>query len=183
MVGMVGGNNNRIHQTLMVMNSNLLQSFSKVKEEMDEHLQSINENTIEIEHQHDTIFSLEEKMEKLSMRMDTIQMMFTKLIMQTRVSVQLSDNEQSVFALLFEFTKYIPLKYVAEKTSLSETDLEESLPALRDQRIPVEQRTIGDKAYLKMDADFRELQMREHIVKINPSVMQRMENKMLASFF
>lgn len=164
-------------------NQRVQQEFISVKEELDEHLLAINENTRDIEGQQNILDALEEKMERLNMRVDTIQRMFRNFIMQTRVRVDLSINEQKIFVLLYEFGKYIPLHYLLLKSSMTSADLEDCIVSLSDKGIPVERRTIGEKAYLKMDEDFRKLQASEPIVRISSSVVQQMENKMLASFF
>lgn len=159
------------------------QAFASMKEELDEHLLAINENTRDLDQQAAAVSVLEEKFEKLHLRMDAMHMMFRKLIMQAKVRVDLSCSEQKVFALLFEFGKYVPTKFIAEKACFGSEDLEETVTSLCDKGIPIERRVIGDREYLKMDQDFRMIQAREQIVQVSPSVMQQMENKLLVSFF
>lgn len=172
-----------VADSFAVLNKRVHDEFVSIKEELDEHLLAVNENTKDIE-QHDSILTvLDDKVEKLNLRMDTIQRMFRSFIMQTRVRVDLSMNEQKLFVLLVEFGKYIPASYASEKIVLSFEDLEDCITSLCDKGIPVEKRVIGDKAYLKIDEDFRKLQQHEPIVHISPFVLQQMENKVLASFF
>lgn len=164
------------------MDSNIRAAFSKVREEFEEHLQAINENTSEINTTHDYLGEMDEKIEKLNSRIDTIHMMFQQLLLQTRVSVELSLAEQRVFTLLC-LHSYVPLAEMGMKTTLSAEEVEEILTSLADKGIPIIRKTKDGDIYIKLDDDFRKLQEKNPIVKVNPSVMQQMENKVLQSFF
>ncbi|MBI1970309.1 hypothetical protein HYS47_01035 [Candidatus Woesearchaeota archaeon] len=178
-----GQNTLSILDQFNVLNQRIQQEFSGVKDELDEHLLAINENTRDIETQQNVLDVLDEKMEKLNMRVDTMQRMFRNFIMQTKVRIDLSINEQKLFIILYEFGKYVPLTYLLSKTLIESAELEDCLAALSDKGIPIERRTIGEKIYVKMDEDFRKLQASEPIVRVSQSVVQQMENKVLASFF
>ncbi|MEK6828081.1 MAG: hypothetical protein AABX78_01910, partial [Nanoarchaeota archaeon] len=59
---------------LGLLNKSLRHEFIKIKQEFEEHLQAINENTNEISANYEYICELESKLDKLSERVDQIQM-------------------------------------------------------------------------------------------------------------
>jgi len=169
-------------QQLLQLDQGLRAAFSKVKEEFEEHLQAINENTDEINASHDALGELDGKMEKLNARIDTIHMMFQQLLLQTRVSVELGLAEQRVFSLLY-LHPYVPLIEMGVKTSLSQNEVEDILTSLADKGVVIVRRVKDGETYLKLDDDFRRLQEQYQMVKVSPAIMQQVENKALQSFF
>ncbi len=168
--------------TISAMDKNVRQAFAKIKEEFEEHLTAINENTDELNFLHNHLGELDEKIEKLNARMDTIHMMFQQLIMQTRVSVELSLQEQRIFTLLY-LHPYLSMTELAGKTALSSEEVEEQLTSLSDKGIPFVKKTKDGDVYVRLDDDFRKLQEKQQMVKVNPAIMQQMENKVLQNFF
>ena len=164
------------------MDTAIRAAFSKVKEEFEEHLTAINENTDEINNVHDHLGELDGKIEKLNARIDTIHMMFQQLIVQTRVSVELSPNEQRIFALLCAHP-YVSITDTGIKATMSQEEAEDALTSLADKGIPIVRKMKDGETYLKLDDEFRKLQEKQRIVKVNPAILQQMENKVLNSFF
>ncbi|MEM4756338.1 MAG: hypothetical protein QW594_04360, partial [Candidatus Woesearchaeota archaeon] len=98
----------------------LKQAFSLIKEELQEHLDAINENTNEIQYVHEQVELVKEKIEKLTSRLDELELL---LGMQDAAIFQptkrmhaehpnqypqfseLSRQEKEVFLLLYEFPK------------------------------------------------------------------------------
>ena len=88
-------------ESLNNIDKQLKSAFSTVKEEMEEHLQSINENTSELQQNSDHLIELENKINKLEQRMGEIHLMLGKIVNTTKVSVDLTLEEQKVFLILY----------------------------------------------------------------------------------
>lgn len=169
-------------QQLLQLDQGIRAAFLKVKEEFEEHLQAINENTDEINASHDALGELDGKMEKLNARIDTIHMMFQQLLLQTRVSIELSVTEQRVFSLLYTYL-YVPMVEIGVKTGLSQAEVDDVFTSLADKGVIIIRKVKDEETYLKLDDDFRRLQEQHQMVKVSPAIMQQVENRVLNSFF
>ena len=179
---MVEKRSDSVTQRFLQMDKDLHVAFSKIREEFEDHLTSINENTDEVNNVNNRFEEMDHKIEKLNTRLDTIHMMFQQLIVQTRVSVELSIQEQRIFSVL-SMHPYLSLQDLEMKTALSHGELEEMLTALADKGIPIVKKTKDGYAFVKLDDDFRALQEKHQLVKVNPAIMQQLENKQLMNFF
>lgn len=106
-------------------------AFQKIKEEMDEHLQAINENTNEITSNYEYTCELEAKIEKLTERLDKMQM-FIETQLGARPVVEkneiepLSKPEQDVFTTLYilqEEKGTVTYRDIADKSNLDDEEV------------------------------------------------------------
>jgi len=151
-------------------------AFSTVKEELTEHLDSINENTNEISANYDYLCELDSKINKLNEKLDNIQMMFQSFMQQKAVTVvkpDLSMDEQKVFLLL----------YTSENTLLSHKQISNKLEVpiivtvsninnLISKGIPIVEKKIDGDSYYELDRQFRDIQAKEGVVEISPSIIE-----------
>lgn len=78
---------------ITAIDENIRVSFSKIKEEMEEHLQTINESTDEIQQNYEYLMDLEKKMDKLSEKVEQIQLMVKELLLQQIEITRLDDGK------------------------------------------------------------------------------------------
>jgi len=64
---------------------------SDLREELDEHLDAINENTEEISIQNSALCELDNRMNKIEEKIDNLQFMFKQLLSRSLVSVGLTQ--------------------------------------------------------------------------------------------
>ncbi len=83
----------QIAQQISSMNMGLKDAFGKVKEEFEEHLQAINENADEIQMAYESMSHLETKMDKLSGRVDELQLMMRQMILSQIEITRLDDGK------------------------------------------------------------------------------------------
>ncbi len=153
-----------------------------LKEECEDHLTAINENTEELADLQSGIQGVEEKIEKLNSRIDTIHMMFNQLLWQTKITIDLDTNEQILFQLLCSYADFMTGSFVAEKTQLTEGVLHETITALIDKGVPVIMKNVEGALFLKLEQKFRTLQRKHKVIKINPAVCRRFDNMPLEAF-
>ncbi len=163
-------------------------AFSKIREERDEHLESINQLTNELQSAFDYISDLENRYEKLKEITDELQMFKNSLLLSDKShfsNIILSLDEQKLFLSLYVFGEKEPLsfKYLTKKLSLEQDVLKLLLSSLLDKKIPITRERIGSEWYFNIDPRFRELQTKENLIKIHESVSKGIYEKSLSNFF
>jgi hypothetical protein len=166
----------------------LREAFRKIREEKDEHLESINELTNELQTAFEYISDLEQKYEKLKEITDEMLMFKNSLLLNDKShfsNIVLSLDEQKLFLTLYVFGEKEPLsyKYIMKKLSLEEGNVRILISSLLDKRIPITREKIGSEWYFNIDPRFRELQTKESLIKIHESVSKGIYEKSLNNFF
>ena len=141
-------------------------AFRAVKEEMDDHLTSINENTNELQEQSSHIDELESKFDKLQERFDELHMMISRMTKQGEVT--LSETERNVFMVLYSIEQ-TPLSYtdISMRTGLTELAVKAHIFSMINKGIPILERTIDGQSFFRLDKKFKELQAKENVLKID----------------
>ena len=158
-------------------------SFKCVKEEMEEHLQSINENTAEIHNTSDHLAELDSRMEKMEQRMDEIHLMFREMLNRSKVSIKLNEDEQKIFLILYGEEKFHSTGQIADQFSFSQADVHECLLSMMDKGIPIDKELLNDEPYFKLDTEFKALQAKEKIITIDESISKQYKNALLKKYF
>jgi hypothetical protein len=166
----------------------LREAFRKIREERDEHLESINELTTELQSAFDYISDLENKYEKIKEITDELQMFKNSLLLSDKShfsNIILSLDEQKLFLTLYVFGEKepLPFRYLIKKLSMEQNLIKTLLSSLLDKKIPITREKISTEWYFNIDSRFRELQTKENIIKIHESVSKGIYEKSLNNFF
>jgi len=146
--------------------SHIKGAFNSVKEEMDDHLTSINENTDELQQQKNHINELEMQFDKLQEKVDEIHMMLSKLTQNKDFT--LTDSEKNVFMVLYSIEQ-TPLSYpdIAMRTGLTVLAVKAHIFSMINKGIPILERQIDAQSFFRLDKKFKELQAKENVLKID----------------
>lgn len=141
-------------------------AFKTVREEMDDHLVAINENTEEQQEMRSHMVDLEAKFEKLKEKVDDMYLMISNLSSQKEFS--LSDPEKSVFMVLYSIEQ-TPLSYsdLVIRTGLTELSVKAHIYSMINKGIPIIERDISGQSFFRLDKKFKELQAKENVLKID----------------
>jgi hypothetical protein len=166
----------------------LREAFKKIREERDEHLEGINELTAELQTAFEYISGLENKYEKLKEITDELQMFKNSMLLNDKThfsNIILSLDEQKLFLALYIFGEKEPLsfKLIMKKIGVEQEALKLLISSLLDKKIPITRERIGTEWYFNIDPRFRELQMKENLIKIHESVSKGIYEKSLNNFF
>ena len=154
---------------------NLNEVLSQVKEEFEDHLSAINDNTNEIQSNHEYSCRLDAKVEKINERLDQIQLLLKRL---TGVnlkkehpfqSVELTDEEQRVFLILYtqeEIRGCVTYADIATRLEMSEELVQGYMTNMIEKGVPIIKRYVNRKAYLSIDSEFKQIQAKENILGI-----------------
>lgn len=162
-----------VSKELERMNTGLSKAFSKVKEELSEHLDSINQNTGEFESVHQRITTLEFMFEKLVERVDELTMQKKpETFSPEQFDVTLTLREQEMFVILYTSTDELSALQIAKYLGLTEELVHSHIYKLIAKGIPVIKQFVDD-ATLKYSLDkvFKDLQARKNLIHINSDVL------------
>ena len=166
----------------------LREAFRKIKEERDEHLESINQLTSELQTAFEYISELDSKHEKLKENIDELMIFKNSILLNDKShfsNIVLSLDEQKMFLTLYVFGEKEPLSwsFILKKLDLNDNSFRLLLSSLLDKKIPITRERIGAEWYFNIDSRFREMQMKEQLIKIHESVSKGIYEKNLKQFF
>ncbi len=155
---------------------NLKDSFSKIKEEFEDHKEAINQNTNEIQSNYEYLCKLDSKFDKLSEKIDHICMVLNS-VSKDKIETKKTYNippltlrEQEVFIVLYSSEKEISYKEIARRTALTENLVMNYITSLISKGVPIIKKYTNNNAFLSLEIDFKQQQTKENVLKINQFV-------------
>ena len=151
----------------------LREAFNKIKEEMTDHLQTINENTNEISSNHDYILHLENMINKLNERLDDVELKLNELTGKKIMTaedfkgVELKPKEQEIFLILYSRTgDLIDYREISKTLGITEQSARKYVSRMINKGIPIIKKYFDNNVFLVLDSDFRNLQAKHNILDI-----------------
>ncbi len=141
-----------------------------LREELDDHRTAINENTNELQANHEYIRSVEEKLDKLHARIEELFLLLGKKS-DDRVDVQpLTKREQEVFQALYivgEGVPFVSYRQLAKKLSASEALISGFITNLVEKGVPIVKKYDNGQAFVQLEAKFRQKQAKDVVIGLN----------------
>ncbi len=151
-----------------VLKLNLKGKFKSVNDELDSHLDSINQNSNEIQTNYEYTAELESRIEKLSEKVDELQMQLNPHINSYQyTNGPLSKKEQDFFMNLYTIEDRIPMVELAKTAGLTLELCEMMICSLENKNIPIIKQVVDGKLYLSLEYTFKDLQARKNVLKID----------------
>ncbi len=141
-----------------------LDDFPELKQQFEEHLCAINENTTEIQALFDYLHEIDQKLDKLAQRVDSMQLSQPPSLPKT---LSLTSLERQVFVALYTEESPLSFQEIAVKTGLPASLVPDCMSSLVNKGIPFARTFYGDKLFFKLDLRFKELQAKENIVNLS----------------
>jgi len=142
-------------------------SFGKVENELNEHLESINANTNEIQSLFELIAEVDAKIDKLDSRIDQIQLKLdenNKKVVDIRIE-PLTKTEKKVFLAMYTSeVEEMTYKFLSKKLNLDEVLVQEYITNLIAKGIPISKKFQGSSIFISLDKEFKEIQAKENII-------------------
>jgi hypothetical protein len=164
-----------MQQEIDGMHLGISAAFTQVKEELSDHLDTINQNTAEFEVVSQRMDQLEGMIEKLAERLDVLS---APKVMQKEETIKLSLREQEFFLALYTSTESYSASEFARYLSLTEELVHALAHKLINKGIPVLKETdeIGRLCY-HLDNDFKELQAKQNMIPVDARVLEQFSQK------
>ena len=149
----------------MITKKEIKKDIEHVKKDLDEHLLSINENTSEIQSLFEYIQTVENKIDRLTQRLDCLQ-----LSQETAIKIEikpLNHLEKKVFLILY--TEEMPLSYkeIALRSELPLAIIPDILSNLSNKGVPLQRKLFNNQTFLKLEPNFKEIQAKENIINLS----------------
>lgn len=137
-----------------------------VKQTISEHLSAINENTSELQSFFDYLHELDQKFEKLSQRLDQLQLQI-QLPKEKPYVAPLNSTEKKVFLALY--TEEAPLNCLelSQKSEVPFSIIREHLASLAQKGIPLVRSFCNSQTFFQIDSSFKEWQAKENIITLS----------------
>ncbi len=157
------------------IDSELKTALKSTKNELDEHLEAINENTSEIQVSYEGMNDLNNKIEKLTERLERIELFLqtnSNFIVEERTFdvKPLTKTEQHVFLVIYALEDekgYVSYADISRKTGMPNYMVNEYLARLVEKGIPIIKKYVNNTPYIKLNPDFKRLQAKENILMID----------------
>ena len=152
------------------VNYMLKKDFNLVRQELEEHLTAINENTLEIQAMLDYIQEVESKIDKLSQRIDEIQLCGDKCNdkkIENNFVIPLTQIEKKIFLVLYTEHSALTFKEISIKTELPEALIPDCVSSLVHKGIPLQRSYFNNSLFFKLDPSFKELQAKENVINLS----------------
>lgn len=145
----------------------VLQQF---REELDDHRDAINENTVELQSNYELFRELNSRIEKLSERFDELYLLVKgKREPQKFIISPLTQKEKTVFSALYSATQNgVSASYmqIARMVSFPEQLVSSYVASMLEKGVPIVKTFSGGTVFLFLDADFRQEQTKKNILDI-----------------
>ena len=158
------------------LGKSLKTELEKIRHEFEEHLQAINENTNEIAANYEYICEIESKLDKLSSRVDQLQMYLeanSSIAIAKRNNFdvkRLNRREQEVFLVIYTLEEEkgsLTYSDIASRIGISEQLAGNYVTALIEKGVPIMKRYLNSKPYINLDPEFKTLQAKENILQLS----------------
>ena len=167
--------NTRKEEVLLTSREILSQNFSHileaVREELDDHRESINENTTEIQTNHEFLTQLDAKIDKLASKIEEISILVKGTSEEKPFKVKaLTKREKEVFQALYALgaTKsFITYRELAASVGISESLIAQYVANIVEKGVPLTKRYSSNKVYINLTTNFREKQAKHCVVGLN----------------
>ena len=145
-------------------------AVKQIRDELDDHLDTINQNTEELSSAYQYIAELEGKIEKLSERLDEITYSGAAQELIGGMEIDLSLKEQEIFSCLYHYPQGLTVEQVTRLTGFTQPVINTVIDTLGEKGVPVHKHITGLGKSFQLEHKFRDLQARKQLVTVHPSI-------------
>jgi len=150
---------------LQMMKKGVHSAFSKLRDELDDHLDGINRNSDEVQSLYEYMLVLERKMDKLSERLDEL----SSSVSTTSVE-PLSLHEQEVFLSLYLAELPISSGKIASMLGFTKKAVDEYIDSIMQKGVPLLKESQAGVLHYAMELGFKAKQTKHTVFIKNSSV-------------
>lgn len=158
----------------------LVDSLESVRKELDEHLEALNENTSEIQTNYECMNEVNDKVEKLAERVESIEIFLQQHSNFTAIEKSfdvkpLTQTEKDVFLVIYALEDergLVSCEQIRKKTGLAPYMVNEYLSRLVEKGIPLMKKFVNGAPYIKLNPEFKRMQAKENLLMIDAAQKQ-----------
>ncbi len=160
----------KISDEMIELRRNMRAGFQLVREELDNHLDTINQGTEEIQSAFEFLMELDKKIDKLGERLDQLEPLLKPMVKYEQVV--LPHREQEVFVVLYTASTRLSVKDLARKLGLTVEMVDNYVCSMMAKKIPIVRELEGETCWVSLDSNCKELQAKQSVIRINEDVTQ-----------
>ena len=153
-------------------------SVSSINHEFEEHLDSINENTNEIQANYEYLCEIDNKINKLNEKIEEIQLILSKLtgkkleLQPNHTQIEpLTKSEQKIFLVIYTEERPISYMEISKRMNTPLTLVREYVTNLIEKGVPVQKTYVKGRPYVLLEKSFKDLQAKQNVVQIDQQVL------------
>jgi len=140
--------------------------FHNVRNALEEHLSAINENTSEIQTMFDYLQELDLKIEKLSSRLDHLQLSQGCNLDKPEVE-SLNHTERKVFLTLYTEEQPLSFSEIGQRAELPNSLIPECISSISSKGIPLCRTFCNGQLFVNIDKNFKDVQAKEGLINLS----------------
>lgn len=152
-----------LRKEVTLLKKGVRDAFLKVQDESDEHLDSINQNTNEIQSLQEVCSELDCKIDKLGERLDDIQLLLENvgLVQKSEFDfakkIELTKSEHEIYDLLINSTDELTYLNISHNTGFDQDSIKSILSRLVEKGVPIVQKFLNNIAYISVHEEFKKV--------------------------
>jgi hypothetical protein len=133
----------------------VVDALKEVREELDEHLDALNQNTSEIASVQEYVSEIDLKMEKLTERIDALQALLLAQTPASKNALRLNAKEQDVLQVLQGNAEPMTSTEIGKLCGLTPDMAAQTLYCLKQKGVHILAQTMNDQTYYALDLRFK----------------------------
>ncbi|MBT4387699.1 hypothetical protein HOK68_00975 [Candidatus Woesearchaeota archaeon] len=157
---------------LNFLEKNIRQSFKNLRLELEDHLDSINDNTNEVEYISELLCDFDNRLLKLEDSIEFIKnnLGSTKPI-NKNITPLLNERETDIFLSIFrDENNTKPLSLISQEISIPENTIKKLISNIVKKGIPILQTNTAEGKFFYIDNDFKEKQLKQNVLNISTNL-------------
>ena len=150
-------------------------TLNNLKKELTGHLDAINENTSEIQASYGCMNEINDKLEKLTERVESVELFLQEhgnfdVVEKSFEIKPLTRTEEHVFLVIYALEDekgLVSYSDIIKKTGLPSYIISEYIARLVEKGIPLLKKYVNNIPYISLNKEFKRLQAMENILRID----------------
>ena len=134
------------------------EELAEIGEQLEEHLDAINQNTVEIATANEYVSELDMKLQKLAERVDALQALLLSQS-STPKKTHLTPKEEGVLRVLVQATDPMTSAQLGKIVGLTADLMAQTLYRMKQKEIPLLAQTLQDQTYYALSQSFKQMHM------------------------
>lgn len=139
----------------MALPDDMIDALKEVREELDEHLDALNQNTSEIAAVQEYVSELDLKIEKLTERIDALQALMLSQTPVSKNALRLNAKEQDVLQVLQGTAEAMTSVEIGKLCGLTGDMAAQTLYCLKQKGVHILAQTMNDQTYYALDMRYK----------------------------
>jgi hypothetical protein len=140
---------------MLSLPEDMVDALKEVREELDEHLDALNQSTSEIASVQEYVSELDMKIEKLTERVDALQALLLAQTPASKNALRLNAKEQDVLRALQGNTEPLTSPEIGKLCGLTPDMTAQTLYCLKQKGVHVLAQSMNDQTYYALDVRFK----------------------------